>query len=561
MISIMLREVEEIKKYGFLDGILLLSLLLVGGFHEYISCFLSIVISITLLVWMLTHKKLTIRKDVLTSAIVAVCLGYGASCFWAVDKGMAFIGFMKFLPVFLYLIYLQQRDRVTDTLEVLPWFGAATVVITGIGMQFPIGKELFSVAGRLAGFFQYPNTYAIFLLICELLILKKENRKLWDYVALIAVTVGFLYTGSRTAFVVAVLANMVMLFIRCKKRVRIALLIGTAGVGLLAGLFALDENSVLYRYLTISLTESTFVGRLLYWVDAFPLLLKHPFGMGYLGYYYAQQSIQTGVYSVRYIHNDFLQLLLDIGWLPAVLITAALVKWCLKKEVSPADKVIVGAICLHSFFDFNLQFISIMFLLVLLLSGHREEKTMEVKVSTFHKTGLMVVIAVCFYMGTALTLSHWGMHTLADDMYPYNTQNKLQMLEQTEDLEAAKILADEILEQNAYFYAPYSIQAKYYYSQGDFGAMIKNGRAALERNPFAHEEYEIYCKMLITGIDLYTKAGDLQSAKVCEQELLATAEQFSKNVERLSTLGKMINDQPVLTLSPDVQEYIRKIGA
>ena len=135
------------------------------------------------------------------------------------------------------------------------------------------------------------------------------------------------------------------------------------------------------------------------------------------------------------------------------------------------------------------------------------------------------------------------------------------MLEQTEDLETAKILADEILEQNTYFYAPYSIQAKYYYSQGDFGVMIENGRAALERNPFAHEEYEIYCKMLITGIDLYTKAGDIQSAKVCEQELLAAAAQFSKNAGRMSTLGKMIDDQPVLTLSPEVQEYIRKLGA
>lgn len=539
---------------------MLLSLLLVGGFHEYISCLLSIVISAVLLVRMHTHKKLIIRKDILTSAIVAICLSYGVSCLWAVDKGMAFIGFVKFLPVFLHLIYLQQQDRVSDTLAVLPWFGAATAVITGIGMQLPIGKELFSVAGRLAGFFQYPNTYAIFLLACELLVLKKENKRYWDYIALAVLVAGFFYTGSRTAFVVAVLANMALLFVRGKKKVRIALLIGIAGVVLLASLFALDKDSVLHRYLTISLTESTFVGRLLYWVDALPLLLKHPFGMGYMGYYYAQQSIQTGVYSVMYIHNDFLQLLLDIGWLPVILFVAALVKWFLKKGVSTEEKVIVGAVCLHSFFDFNLQYISMLFLLVLLLSSDRTEKTMEVKATAFHKVGLAVVIGVSFYMGTALALTHFGKQALADDLYPYNTQNKLQMLERTEDLETAKKLADEILEQNTYFYAPYSIQAKHSYSQGDFGTMIIKGRAALERNPFAHEEYEIYCKMLITGIDLYTKAGDLESAKVCKQELLATAEQFSKNAERLSTLGKMINDQPVLTLSSEVQEYIRKIG-
>ena len=556
----MLWEVETIKKYSAWDGILLLSLLLVGGFHEYVSCLLSIVISVALLVWMHTHKKLTIRKDILTSAIVAICLGYGASCLWAVDKGMAFIGFLKFLPVFLYLIYLQQQDRITDTLKVLPWFGIATVIISGIGMQLPNGREMFSVAGRLAGFFQYPNTYAIFLLACELLVLKKENKKYWDYIALAVLVAGFFYTGSRTAFVVAVLANMAMLFVRSKKRARVILLTGVAGVILLVSLFALDKNSVLHRYLTISLTESTFVGRLLYWVDALPLLLKHPLGMGYMGYYYAQQSIQTGIYSVMYVHNDFLQLLLDIGWLPFVLLVAVFVKWFLKKTVTPEYKIIVGAICLHSFFEFNLQYISILFLLVLLLSHDKPEKTLEVKVTAFHKVGFAVVIGLCVYMGTAFALSYFGMHELADDLYPYNTQNKLQMLEQTDDLDTAKTLADEILEQNSSFYAPYSIYAKYYYSQGDFAAVIKNGRAALERNPFAHEEYETYCKMLINGIDLYTKAGDAQSAKVCAEELLATADQFSKNAERLSTLGKMINDQPVLTLSSEVQEYIRKIG-
>lgn len=545
---------------GSLDGILLLSLLLAGGFHEYISCLLSVIISAVLLVRIHKHKKLIIRKDLLTSAIIAICLGYGLSCLWAVDRGMAFIGFVKFLPVVLYLIYLQQQDRVANTLMVLPWFGVVTVVIAGVGMQSPIGKELFSVAGRLGGFFQYPNTYAIFLLVCELLVLKKENRKLWDYIALIVLAVGFLFTGSRTAFIVAVLVNVAMLFVLCKKRVRIALLIGMIAVALLAGLFAFNKNSVLYRYLTISLTESTFVGRLLYWVDALPLLFRYPFGMGYMGYYYVQQSIQTGVYSVAYVHNDFLQILLDIGWVPFALITAALVQWFLRKEVPLADKLIVGAICIHSFFDLNLQYVGMVFLLVLLLSGNKTDKIMEVKASAFHKIGFAVVISVCFYMGSALVLSHFGMHELAEYIYPYNTQNKLQMLEKTEDLEQAKKLADEILEQNTSVYVPYSILARHSYSQGDIGAMIENERAALKRNPFAHEEYDMYCKMLINGIDLYTKAGDFQSAESCRQELVAAAEQLSKNAERLSALGKLIDDQPVLVLSSEVEAYIRQKG-
>ena len=219
--------------------------------------------------------------------------------------------------------FLRAFDTIPANQRPLPF----TVVITGVGMQFPVGEALFSVAGRLAGFFQYPNTYAVFLLVCELLMLKKDDRMLWDYIALIILSVGFLYTGSRTAFAVAVLANVAMLFVLGKRPVRIALLVGVIGVVLLAGLLALDKNSVIHRYLTISFKESTFVGRLLYWQDALPLLLEYPFGMGYMGYYYVQQSIQTGVYSVVYVHNDLLQMLLDIGWVPVALVLTTLVQW------------------------------------------------------------------------------------------------------------------------------------------------------------------------------------------------------------------------------------------
>ena len=158
-------------------------------------------------------------------------------------------------------------------------------------------------------------------------------------------------------------------------------------------------------------------------------------------------------------------------------------------------------------------------------------------------------------------LAHFGSRDLADTLYPYNTQNKLSILEQTEDLETANILADEILAQNTQFFAPYSIKAKYAYSQGDFATLIKQQHAALERNPFSHTEYEAYCKMLISGIDLYRKAGDSQSMEICKKELLAARDQLAANADRLSPLGKMINDQPVLVLPLEIRDYINKLGA
>ena len=333
-----------------------------------------------------------------------------------------------------------------------------------------------------------------------------------------------------------------------------------AGVFVTGLLLALIPGSVFNRYLNISLTESTFVGRLLYWQDGLKLLVKYPFGMGYMGYYYDQLSVQTGVYSVMYLHNDLFQLVLDTGWIPAGIFLAALVSWFVKKDIPGADKIIVGALCLHSFFDFNLQFAGMFFLLIALVSPNTYDKHLVVKPKMLLKIALAVTAAVSLYMGSALMLAHQGERELADTLYPGNTQNKLAMLQQETDLEKANTLAEEILKQNTRFYAPYSVRAKYSYSKGEFNAVIENARAALERNPFGHQGYEDYCRMLLKGMELYKKAGDATSAEICRKELLSVAEQLARNGDRLSALGKRINDQPVLELPRDLQTEIAKLG-
>lgn len=547
---------KKLKQCPFSDGILLLALLLVGSFHEYISCFLAVAMCIWLIAETLEQKRFRVRKDLLTSSVVAVCLGYALTCLWGIDRGMAFVGFVKYLPLLLYLFCLQQEERASNAESILPWAGAVMTLISAVGMQFPSGKELFGVAGRLAGFFQYPNTFAAFLLVCQLMILKKQDKKIWDYVLLAVLIAGLLYTGSRTVFVLAIVSNAALLLSMTRKKVRLISLAVMGGICVLGLLLALNPQSVLHRYLSISLTESTFAGRVLYWMDALPLLLKYPFGMGYMGYYYIQQSVQTGVYSVVYVHNDFLQLLLDIGLLPAGLFIGAVVAWFFKKTVSSADKIITGTLCLHILFDFDLQFGGMFFLLLWLLSRGATEKVLVLKPKLPLKVGFVAALLACLYMGTALCAAHWGAWELSDAIYPYNTQNKLTMLEQEKDLPTATAMAEEILKQNTTFGAPYSFLAKDCYSRGEFSGVIENAHAAIERNPFGQSEYKAYCQMLMTGIDLYEKAGDFRSAELCKQELLWAAQQLASNTQRLSKLGKLIDDQPITTLPSEIQEYI-----
>lgn len=544
---------HAIKKMTFTDWLLLASLLLLGSFHEFLSCLLSVAMCLWLLLRAVKRKSLQMPCGLGFYSVLAVSLFYGITLLWAVDRGMAFVGFLKFLPLPLYLVCLRQEQREGQLLQVLPYVAAAVTVVTALGMQLPGGDRLFSVADRLAGCFQYPNTFALLLLVCQLLLLMKEKRPLWDYAVMAVLLGGLLYTGSRTVLAVAVLANGAMLLAISKKRGRAVLLLAGAVAVLAVVILALSGNAVIGRFLRFSLGESTLVGRVLYVVDALPLLIRYPLGMGYLGYAYIQGSVQTGVYTVTYIHNELMQLLLDIGWLPVGLCLFALGKWFFAKTVTPTRKILVGAVCLHSLFDFNLQFVG-MFLLLLLLTdvpGKTEQKkTLGISAGA--------VAAVSLYMAVALFGGYVGANNLAD-LYPGNTRQLLSQLEKATTAEQGSVLSDRILKINSHYYAPYLMKGKYAYSQGDFGQVIRNYNLAIEKNPFDHTLYEEYGKYLLVGIELYGKAGDKNSAASCARELMGLADRLKANETRLSPLGKKIADQPVTELSAPLQEAIRSL--
>ena len=526
------------KKFRFTDGILLCALTFVGGFYEYISCILSAAMVFWLLLRLADGKTIQIEKGLYLWTVAALCLGYGITCLWAVDRGMAFVGFLKYLPLGLYGICLWQNGEDGKILQVLPYFGLVCIGVSALGMQFPRLTGFFSVDGRIAGFFQYPNTFAIFLLVCQLLVMKKEEKTVWDYLIVLALTGGILYSGSRVVFVVFLLSNAAMLFVCLPKKSRIPLALSILGLLLAGFLLALDEHSVLHRYQIASLLKTSLVDRLLYMLDSLPLLLKYPFGMGYMGYYYVQHSVQTGMYATTYVHNDFLQVFLDIGWIPGILLIAALIRWFLKKSIPAGDKVVAGALCFHALLDFDLQFMAMGMLLLLLTHRTSGEKQIVIKNTFSVKAILTVVLALSLYMATALGLAHIGQRTLADTLYPYNTANMLVMLEDAEDMKQANELAERILRQNQKYYPPYGVKAKYCYSRGDFAGLIENRNKGFQANPFGYGQYQEYCEMLISGIEAYAQAGDWESVKICQQELLAAQAKLAANAHRLSHLGK-----------------------
>ena len=555
---------DYIKRHNlkFLTIIFLISLVCTGMFYEYYSCAFGMLLSIIFLIKIKQQKQIIWKWNATTIFVTTMCLMYLVSCLWAVDAGMAFVGFLKFLPVFLFLIVIMQEKSSADNImHALPYMVATLTLVTIGAMYIPALKSTFFVAGRLAGFFQYPNTYALLLLVAELLLIEKSNRKVADYVLFVILVAGILFTGSRTVFALAIVANIVLILAKPNKKVRLVGLIGILVliVGIILYALLQDGANVLDRFLRFSVAESTFIGRILYFADALPTILKSPFGLGYMGYYYVQQSIQTGLYSVMYIHNDWLQILLDIGWIPCVLFFVAFIKTLTSKKVAFGRKVILTTMFLHSCFDFNLQFIA-MYFLFLLFMDFESGKEIVVKKHLHAMAGVAVMIAcICLYCGISLVLVRTGNYEAALKIYPWNTQAETYILTQLEDMDEAGTVADHILERNEYVTLAYSVKARQAYSKGDFGTLITYKNTLLEKALFQYDEVEEYCYMLINGISLYTKAGDASSAKVCQEELLAIPDRLRQAEERLSSLGKMIKDQPTTELPEDIQTYINRL--
>ena len=559
-----MRITDKIKNISFSQMILYLSLFFVGIFYEYLSSVLSVVLLVWLTVRLIKTGKLKVEMSVTFIAVSVLVISYAVTSIWALDRGTAIFGFFKFLPLFLYtLVLMQDGDGKEKVIFGLPYVITAMTVLSVIGMYIPIISNYFKVSERLSGFFQYPNTFALVILVAELLLLTRARVSIPDYVCMVVLLFGILYTGSRTVLILAIVSNIAALLINKNKKVRWITLICIV-LGVVAALvycFVTDNFWVLERYFKISFSESTFVGRILYATDALPVILNNPFGIGSKGYHYIQQSIQTGAYSVMYIHNDFLQIMLDVGWIPCLAFVGAMVKTLFSKNVSLSHKLVLCVMLVHSLFDFNLQYVAV-FMILLLFTDLKPFKSVVLE----KQRGTVVVFSVllillCSYMAVGQGMIRFGLYRVADAVYPYSTQCEIELLKECEDMEELDELADSIIKRNSYVSVAYSAKSRVAYAQGDFEKVMEYKNKAIELAPLVSEEYREYAYMLINGIALYTQAGDDYSTEVCKDELFSLVDKLEAARAKVSELGAGIDTQPNLKFPLEIEEYLDRLEA
>jgi len=197
-------EPNKISQFYFISiyMILFFSPFFFGLYKEYCSCIMSIVM--VFLLWMGIKRMGKLKININIPAITAFVISsfYVISRICAVDTGMAFIGFAKFLPLPLFSILImqcsqQQRDHI---LNVIPVSGGVMVLTSFILSLVPELSNFVIVNNRLAGFFQYPNTFALFLLLGIVILTFKKTWKLKDWIMCIVLIFGLYQSGSRAIF-------------------------------------------------------------------------------------------------------------------------------------------------------------------------------------------------------------------------------------------------------------------------------------------------------------------------------------------------------------------------
>lgn len=549
----------------FVLQIILIGIVLAyGGFYEFIACVLGIVLAIYCIVGVYKMKKIVLKFNFSAMAVMIFVLGYGVSLLYAIDRGMAAIGFVKFLTLLLFMICVWQIDKNKriKILQVVPISGSVIVGAGILSLCAAEFKDFFFLSGRFGGTFQYPNTMALYFLIGIVIIQAMElDRK--KYLSMVFILYGgILLTGSRTVFIMAVPVMFAVSIIKKEMRMQIwggMIIFFLVGVGYV--LFTSDFQNI-GRFFTTELNSSTFLGRLLYWKDGIRIMKEHPWGLGYEGYKYVQGRYQTGVYSVEFVHNDWLQIALDIGVIPVIVLIAAIIQSFISKKRGILEKIVLGLIVFHSFFDFDLQYLAMWFILFLVMDIDGKENQICIT-ENLKKVGLtanlIVLCCIWGYFFFPLYLHYMGKYQTAYEIYPAYTEAKIELLKDCDSLDYAEELADSIIKRNQYVSVAYDAKALLAFYEGDYKNIIENKKLAIYNAPYSKEEYMDYLNLLSNSMEYFSENGKEDEWEKCREAALEIPEMMESIKEKTDTLGMMIRDKPDMELSDEMMSYLEEI--
>ena len=558
---------------------------LIGTFYDFSVFLVTLIFSGILLGIFIKNKKLKIEINNMFLLSMLLFIFSFLGIFWAIDKNDAIIGTLRMLSLVIFSILLMQckKEEKEKILNVIPYSGLVMLILSIIIGFIPALRNIvYSESNRITGMFQYSNVFALYLLIGFIIITNKKKKeekvkeakeesvkieknkqkllkKYSPIICGIILLIGILMTGSRTTFIITTIYIIYLCF-RKENRYRKIYGITYAVILLLLGIYVLITKNIetIGRIFTISMDSSTLLGRILYWKDGLNLLLENIFGYGYMGYSYKVYEIQTGMYYTKFVHNDYLQIALDIGIIPLVIFIIFLVKSLFSKNNSKLNKIILIAIIIHMFLEFDLQFMIIFYILLMCL----EEKTykkIEIEKSITSYLVIGIVILVYGYYGIACFMNYIKQDEIAINMLGDFTEAKVNVMNSTENLNTANRLADEVLEKNIYAYQAYGIKAIYYLQNNEFEKMIEMKKKEIALDKYNPQVYEDYVFCLSQVLEKYAKEQNDEEIIKYSKYVFEVENMIQDVKNKTDKITEKLQDSSKIELSEETLNYINNI--
>ena len=576
----------------FLKILLAAAPYLLGMYFTFLSFPVCLELAAALLITAHRNGHIKIFLSFRSGSFFLLPVCYLFSILWSADRGTAPFGFVRYLAPALFLLCLMQVPPVTepssqpDLLEYLPLSGCMMVLISWPLSRVPSLGSAFSAAGRLGGFFQYPNTFALFLLLClieETVSVFGKRSGVRGFTASACVQffllAGIFESGSRAVFFLSAAMLLILTVYRIRKAYHqknirkqltgILLPVCFFSAFLILSLLHVQNASAsaVSRFMTSSTGSSTLLGRLLYYKDALPVILRHPFGLGYGGYAAMQGSFQHGVYHVSHVHSGLLQLLLDIGWIPTALISVTLLSVIFRKKTSFRDRLVLAAALAHACFDFDLQFMSLWLILAAVSGAADQEKTRIYRLDfsslsqRIFRSCVILLLVPVLWLSLPDFLCTAGRYDASLKIAPFQTRALLHQLSQEEDLEKRLSLSEHILRLDPWSAEAESAKADVLFRQGRIPEAVSIKKSAIRHSRYSLQTYTEYFDMLDTARYLYQKAGRTREAAWCRERLLEIPAMLKEVRDTTDPLAWKIRDKPELELPEEQLEILESLSS
>ena len=246
------------------------SVFLFGLYHYWCALLGGAFLTISLIHAIRKKKPVMLPLSLPAIFICIVVLFYFLSIIWAVDKGMALLGALKYLPVPLFMAATATLG--VDKERLLKAFanaGGASVAACLALCVIPQLRAYIFPDGRFSGTFMYANSYGLFLLACLVIIGFRKPINKQGYALCAALGLGISLTGSRSLLVLAAASAVMLLFVNWRPALAAAAgVLPVAALSLFSGM-----AGPLQRSTDISFTAGEGLTRLAYYNDGVRLII------------------------------------------------------------------------------------------------------------------------------------------------------------------------------------------------------------------------------------------------------------------------------------------------